>query len=317
MVSDQFDRGAWIAQSPADCDAALDRPDFWGLVELVQKARYGCASERPGSPVGHGVDHDHRWHGFCVLDPSCSSVRAPGGGIHDEHSEVGDPLQRLPGIPVVHERRHEPEGSVRSFPLQSGAHGTTHFIRGGPGEFVCERVGGLGLPAVMSDEAPQVVDIGHVHHMRGELRGGEVDENGCDGARAGAAVGPFDQNGGDSGACHNWKLANAVLVLQTFSSVLGGMFGMPTRPHQTDPEAAARWADSRRRVGARVRELRLAAGMTQEQLALDAGLSRSQLGDLELGYRGLLFERLDDLAAVLGVDPAELMRPAQGGRRTS
>ncbi len=57
--------------------------------------------------------------------------------------------------------------------------------------------------------------------------------------------------------------------------------------------------------------------MTQEQLALDAGLSRSQLGDLELGYRGLLFERLDDLAAVLGVDPAELMRPAQGGRRTS
>lgn len=85
------------------------------------------------------------------------------------------------------------------------------------------------------------------------------------------------------------------------------MFRMPTRPSQTDPAAQKRWAESRLRVGSRVREARLAAGMTQEFLALESGLSRTQLGDLELGKRGLLFERLDDLARVLGVSSAELM----------
>ena len=96
-------------------------------------------------------------------------------------------------------------------------------------------------------------------------------------------------------------------MLQTFGRFTDDIVGMPTRPSQTDPEAAERWAASRRRVGGRVRVLRLAAGMTQEQLALEAGLSRTQLGDLELGRRGLLFERLDDLARVLGVSSAEFM----------
>lgn len=45
--------------------------------------------------------------------------------------------------------------------------------------------------------------------------------------------------------------------------------------------------------------------MSQEHLALEAGMSRTQLGDLELGNRGVLFERLEDLADVLGVSAAE------------
>lgn len=46
--------------------------------------------------------------------------------------------------------------------------------------------------------------------------------------------------------------------------------------------------------------------MTQTGLAQRAGLSRNQLIDLEQGRRGLLFERLEDLAAALGVPVGEL-----------
>lgn len=68
-----------------------------------------------------------------------------------------------------------------------------------------------------------------------------------------------------------------------------------------DPEQQERWAESRRRVGANARRLRLERGLTQEALALESGLSRNQLIELEHGRRGVLFERLDDLSAALGV----------------
>lgn len=79
---------------------------------------------------------------------------------------------------------------------------------------------------------------------------------------------------------------------------------MPIQPHRTDPERLARWAMSRRRVGQQVRSLRLAKGMTQERLALESGMSRNQLMEVEHGRAGLLFERLEDLADVLGVSAA-------------
>lgn len=82
---------------------------------------------------------------------------------------------------------------------------------------------------------------------------------------------------------------------------------MPIQPRNTDPESLARWAASRQRVGGRIRSLRRAVGMTQEELALASGLSRNQLMEVEHGRAGLLFERLDDIAAVLGVTSADLM----------
>lgn len=81
-----------------------------------------------------------------------------------------------------------------------------------------------------------------------------------------------------------------------------------------DPERQERWAESRRRVGANVRRLRLERGLTQEALALESGLSRNQLIELEHGRRGVLFERLDDLAFVLQVDAGTLLK-SRGGPR--
>ena len=89
---------------------------------------------------------------------------------------------------------------------------------------------------------------------------------------------------------------------------------MPTRRDKVDPDQQKRWAESRRRVGANIRRLRLERGLTQEALALESGLSRNQLIELEHGRRGVLFERLDDLAVVLQVDAGTLLK-SHGGPR--
>ncbi|CPT31249.1 XRE family transcriptional regulator [Mycobacteroides abscessus subsp. abscessus] len=82
---------------------------------------------------------------------------------------------------------------------------------------------------------------------------------------------------------------------------------MPTRPSQTDPERAAQWAQRRRAVGRRIRSLRLERGLTQEALALESGVTRNVLIHVEHGKRGLLFERLYDIAEVLGVPASDLL----------
>ena len=63
----------------------------------------------------------------------------------------------------------------------------------------------------------------------------------------------------------------------------------------------------RQRVGGNVRRLRLEAGLTQEALALESGLRRNHLIELEHGRRGVLFERLDDLALALEVPVTALL----------
>jgi transcriptional regulator with XRE-family HTH domain len=47
--------------------------------------------------------------------------------------------------------------------------------------------------------------------------------------------------------------------------------------------------------------------MTQEALALQSGVTRNVLIDVEHGRRGLLFERLFDIADALQVTAAELV----------
>lgn len=83
---------------------------------------------------------------------------------------------------------------------------------------------------------------------------------------------------------------------------------VPTRPDQTDPERAALWSRRRQVVGTRIRDLRTEVGLTQEALALRSGLSRNVLIDVELGRRGLLYERLFDLADALGVEAATILK---------
>lgn len=57
----------------------------------------------------------------------------------------------------------------------------------------------------------------------------------------------------------------------------------------------------------RIQSLRLDRGLTQEQLALRSGVSRNVLMDVEHGRRGILHERLFDVAKVLGVSVSELL----------
>lgn len=84
---------------------------------------------------------------------------------------------------------------------------------------------------------------------------------------------------------------------------------MPTRPNQNNPERVARWEQSRRRVGANIRSLRTKQGITQETLALISGVTRNVLIDVEFGRRGLLYERLFDIADALQVSICDLMAP--------
>ena len=82
---------------------------------------------------------------------------------------------------------------------------------------------------------------------------------------------------------------------------------MPTRPSQNNPERVAQWEHWRRLVGAKIRELRVERNMTQEALALRSGVTRNVLLDVEHGRRGLLYERLFDIAEALDVAVAELL----------
>ena len=75
--------------------------------------------------------------------------------------------------------------------------------------------------------------------------------------------------------------------------------------------------DIRQVFAANLRRLRHDKGLSQEALAYEAGINRSYLSKLEKGasYAGL--EIIDKLAAVLDVDPPELLMrsPPNSSRR--
>jgi transcriptional regulator with XRE-family HTH domain len=82
---------------------------------------------------------------------------------------------------------------------------------------------------------------------------------------------------------------------------------VPTRPSQNDPKRVAAWHRRRQMVGTRIQRLRMDRGLTQEQLAQLSGVSRNVLMDVEHGRRGLLHERLFDIATALEVSAADLL----------
>ena len=86
----------------------------------------------------------------------------------------------------------------------------------------------------------------------------------------------------------------------------GLLICVPTRPSQNNPDRVAKWQQSRAVVGGRIRALRLERGMTQETLALRSGVTRNVLIDVEHGKRGILYERLIDIAEALEVSAGEL-----------
>jgi transcriptional regulator with XRE-family HTH domain len=67
------------------------------------------------------------------------------------------------------------------------------------------------------------------------------------------------------------------------------------------------WRRNRSRAGARLRSLRLAAGLTQLELAARSGITHEAISRLELGNRAPRAETIRCLAAALGVEPAEFV----------
>lgn len=84
---------------------------------------------------------------------------------------------------------------------------------------------------------------------------------------------------------------------------------VPIRPSETSPEQLRRWRERRTLVGARIREIRIGQELTQEALGLEAGLSRVMIIKIESGEKSVAYERLWDLADVLGVDVADFLSP--------
>lgn len=64
-----------------------------------------------------------------------------------------------------------------------------------------------------------------------------------------------------------------------------------------------------------LRRLRRASGLSQEELAARAGLNRNYVGMLEREENAATVDVLEQLAAVLGVDPTELL--GRDGRHTA
>jgi transcriptional regulator with XRE-family HTH domain len=62
------------------------------------------------------------------------------------------------------------------------------------------------------------------------------------------------------------------------------------------------------RFGKRIRELRVAKGLTQEMLAAKIGVDRSYMGFLERGERNPSLEVILKIAKVLGVDSGDLLK---------
>lgn len=62
-----------------------------------------------------------------------------------------------------------------------------------------------------------------------------------------------------------------------------------------------------KKFGTRVRELRIAQGLSQEVLAQKAGLHRTYIGGVERGERNVSLENIQKIAVALKITIADLM----------
>ena len=65
--------------------------------------------------------------------------------------------------------------------------------------------------------------------------------------------------------------------------------------------------DPKKLVGLRIRELRLAKGISQEALADEAGVHRTYMGSVERGERNISLENIVKIAHALRVAPSQLL----------
>jgi len=60
------------------------------------------------------------------------------------------------------------------------------------------------------------------------------------------------------------------------------------------------------KIGKRIRELRLATGLSQEKLAFKSRLDRTYIGSVERGERNIAIINLNKVCTALGISIAEL-----------
>ncbi len=65
-------------------------------------------------------------------------------------------------------------------------------------------------------------------------------------------------------------------------------------------------ADIKTKLGAKVRKLRLAKGLSQEAFADICGLHRTYVGAIERGERNVSLENIEKIAKALGISIASL-----------
>ena len=73
--------------------------------------------------------------------------------------------------------------------------------------------------------------------------------------------------------------------------------------------------DVEKRFGKRVRELRLAKGLSQEELAYRADVHRTYLGGIERGERNPALKNISAIAEALGVSLSELFTSKESKAR--
>lgn len=66
-------------------------------------------------------------------------------------------------------------------------------------------------------------------------------------------------------------------------------------------------ADIKKKLGVRISQLRMKAGMTQAKLAEGSDLSVDSISRIERGDRAPSLESLEKIAEALGIDPGELL----------
>jgi transcriptional regulator with XRE-family HTH domain len=60
-------------------------------------------------------------------------------------------------------------------------------------------------------------------------------------------------------------------------------------------------------LGQRVRQIRVAEGVSQEALAFTCGLHRTYMSDIERGVRNVSIDNINKIAVALGVTPKDLL----------
>ena len=67
-------------------------------------------------------------------------------------------------------------------------------------------------------------------------------------------------------------------------------------------------------VGRNMKAIRMRRGISQESLAEEFGFHRTYLASIERGERNLSLRSLERLAAMLSIDPLDLLRPLPGSK---